>query len=67
MRLLLISVVLLDVNKEAPYDVCPIVKQYRLPFQLKTISISVPFELIHVDTGELYPTKFRTLVYLDCG
>jgi len=43
-----------------PCDICPKVKQQRLPFQLSIIFASYPFELIHVDTWGPYHIKIYT-------
>jgi len=57
MTLLPVSIVFPRGGEDVPCDVCPRAKQQRLPFQLSTISTSMTFELVHVDTWGPYHTK----------
>jgi len=57
MSLLPVHIVFPKEGEIVPCDVCPKAKQQRLPFPMSTISTSMAFELIHVDTWGPYHVK----------
>ena len=60
MKLLPIDVTFPNDTENVICDICPKVKQQRLPFHLSVISTFAAFELIHVDTWGPYHTKTYT-------